>query len=349
MDRLKKTLPSWSTHNFHKKWDSWNITLLFEEGDKDTLIMHIDFSAVFDIIQKEAITCEIPPHAMQLVIVVSTNPRDVDGKRIWDNESWHFWGEKSDGELESNYYFYYEALSHINEDKRKAAHKNSGGSDASYTSFNYVALSDGCGEQFKQRRIALMISFLCKQFNIRYFKHVWACTANFKCIVDSQGQTTKLCLYRHIRNDNFKDKSMHTAYDVVRVLTNHMPDPRGKGLRDDQREMMTITNRHQRYLIDKRHQDVIDDPEGVIFTDFAVKQWWSSALDGIKSMSSVEASYEDLDSVAKDVPIGTRRTIVACDYACFCLHCRSKYKMDTLSRNNLQLCPNFQTTNPRRR
>ncbi len=105
MDRLKKTLPSWSTHNFHKKWDYWNRTLLFEEGDKDTLIMHIDFSAVFDIIQKEAITYEIPPHAMQLVIVVSTNPSDVDGKRIWDNESWHFWGEKSDGELEYNYYF----------------------------------------------------------------------------------------------------------------------------------------------------------------------------------------------------------------------------------------------------
>lgn len=93
------------------------------------------------------------------------NRLDTQDEWIWNDHSRRFWAEKSDGE-ESIYCLYYEALSHaiqLYEKQRKTAcyakQANAGGVAADpYKSYNYITLSNGCGEQFKQRRIALIVS-----------------------------------------------------------------------------------------------------------------------------------------------------------------------------------------------
>ena len=103
-----------------------------------------------------------------------------------------------------------------------------------------------------------------------------------------------------------------------------MPEPAGKSKPLHKRDMLTITARHQAYLIDKSHLSSVDsnDPN-IILTDLRTEDWNSSNLVGIKNMSSVE-SFREL-SVAKNAPIRTSRDVWTTTYECFCLWCRTKW------------------------
>ena len=80
-----------------------------------------------------------------------------------------------------------------------------------------------------------------------------------------------------------------------------------------------------------------------MYSDFRNKQWYSSALKGIRELSSVEISLEESEN--KDVGLGTKRQIQTSKYECFCTYCRNKYAFtDSNIRLNLTICPNHEIT-----
>ena len=65
---------------------------------------------------------------------------------------------------------------------------------------------------------------------------------------------------------------MLDAYHAYQASANYMPIFCGGEIADNKRDVMTITKRYLRYLIDEKHKGNVDVQD----TDFVNKQWYST-------------------------------------------------------------------------
>ena len=239
-----------------------------------------DFSATLDINPQDKLNSAISAHAIQNVAIYSLMPNTREyknsagiliRKRFIHNIGFNYWAS-GNYTLSNNYYFHYVCLKWTI--KYLIAKF---GADAVR---RLVGYTDGCPDQYKSRRNAIMVARVCDELGLDEYLHYFAPTASFKTNVDAFGGDTKTFIAKGERRENFRCK---TAEDVYLECKNNMPQPRK--VSDENRELENCDERIQVYLVDIKDatEDHLNDPF-VIVTDSINDSWDSTELRGIKSV-----------------------------------------------------------------
>jgi hypothetical protein len=143
-----------------------------------------------------------------------------------------------------------------------------------------VGYTDGCPDQYKSRRNAVMVARLCDELGLEEYLHHFAPTASFKTNVDAFGGDTKFYVTKQERRELFR---CQTAEDVYLQCRDGMPQPRI--VNDENRELENCDERIQVYLVDVKYatEAHLNDPN-VIITNSVEESWDASELRGIKSI-----------------------------------------------------------------
>ena len=108
--------------------------------------------------------------------------------------------------------------------------------------------TDGCAVQYKSRRNAYFVAALAKDYNV-VVTHNYAPTASFKTMEDGQGNITK-AFYRKLERSEEEGTRCPTSYDLFKLFTSkYKMAP--EAVDDMQRNLMTITSRHHRFVVGK--------------------------------------------------------------------------------------------------
>jgi hypothetical protein len=294
-------------HNWEMKWDAHQRKLLMTTySPEDTLVCLTDFSATLDLFGQHRLTCEIANHAIQDVFAVISNREVVHhstrGFPILKQkvESWHFWGEQREHQIDANYHYHNACLDHIIVHEKAEFLKR--GKELKHVCIS----SDGCGEQYKSRRNAWKIKELAKRHGLVSAVHTCAPTACFKGCVDALGYDPKFWYNREEKHNNIRAADAVSLYKCIIGYQGNDPMPSPKQLaNDDRRQPMTLTARHHRFVID-RSWDLGELP-GVIYTDFATEGVDCKELKGIMSLKQFRSTPDD--------------TLFTRTYSCFCSNC----------------------------
>ena len=243
-----------------------------------------DFSATLDIHPQDQLNCAISAHAIQNVMIFSLNPvhkviTNKSGltsiKRFITNIGFNFWAS-ANYSLSNNYYFHNKcliwAIRYL---------KTKFGQDAVK---HLVGYTDGCPDQYKSRKNAVMVGRLCDEEGLDVYLHHFAPTASFKTIVDAFGSDTKTYIAAGERRETFRCRH---AEDVFKECRDGMPQPRI--LSDTARELETCDQRIQVYLVDIKDatEEHHKDPN-VIITNSAEEAWDATDIKGVKSIYALK-------------------------------------------------------------
>ena len=75
-----------------------------------------------------------------------------------------------------------------------------------------VGYTDGCPDQYKSRRNAIMVARVCDELGLDEYLHHFAPTASFKTNVDAFGGDTKTFIAKGERRENFRCKTAEDVY-----------------------------------------------------------------------------------------------------------------------------------------
>jgi hypothetical protein len=103
-------------HYWAKQWDKMQRSYLLVNIDDDNIVIQTDFSAQMDLTQSHNMTNCQYVHGLQDVFLVSHSmfsDEGSDGSRYHLNDAWHFWGHKSEDELQSNVHYHYKCMDEI--------------------------------------------------------------------------------------------------------------------------------------------------------------------------------------------------------------------------------------------
>lgn len=291
-------------HMWDDNWNTHARQLCLNNSDEKTLNVMCDYSALLSHMVQDNQNSAVPARSNQGVFLCSHSPKMVPSrtgalKRIQENDCWHFWSAVG-GTLETNSYQHMESMLHL------------------MKHYEYLELeklnvfTDGCGEQYKNRRNAWLIAWLAFILRI-IIAHLYAPTATFKTLVDGQGDVTK-AKYRDLENKEVEGTRCPTTWHLFKLFTSKYPMTPQK-VEDADKQPMTITRRYHRFLVDiadatpemtKRAEEI----GGVIITDYIAKRWDAPKLKKLKSLFALYAAVED----------GAPK-LFSRDHACFCIEC----------------------------
>jgi hypothetical protein len=192
-------------------------------------------------------------------------------KRLISSIGFNYWAS-GNYTLSNNYYFHYKCLRWTIEYLT-----NRFGTEATKYLVGYT---DGCPDQYKSRRNAIMVARLCDELGLEEYLHHFAPTASFKTNVDAFGGDTKSYITKGERRELFR---CQTAEDMYLQCRDGMPQPRI--VSDENRELENCDERIQVYLVDVKDatEGHINDPN-VIVTNSVEESRDASELRGIKSI-----------------------------------------------------------------
>lgn len=291
-------------HMWNDKWNSHARQLCLNKCDVDTMNVMCDYSALLDHLVQDNMNSSVPARSNQGVYLCSHSAKIITLitgalKRIQTNDVWHFWSAVG-GTLEANSYQHMECMLHLTEFYKGLRLKR------------LNVFTDGCGEQYKNRRVAWLIAWLAYLLGI-IIGHFYAPTATFKTLVDGQGDVTKSG-YRELEKKEVEGTRCPTTWDLFKLFTSKYPMT-PKHVEDKNKQTMTITNRYHRFLVDKEDAtpEMIEraNTKGdVIITDYILKRWDAPKLKKIKSLFALHGVVED----------GSPK-LYSREHACFCSKC----------------------------
>lgn len=291
-------------HEWNIKWNAHARTICVNTSKADVLTLMTDFSAVLDHDVQDRLNTAIPCRSNQCIFLATHSPRIVElqnevQKRVQENDVWHFWSAQG-GALDTNAHYHSVCTRHILD-------------EYSFLNLRRVNIfTDGCGEQYKSRRAAYFVGALAEERNM-VVTHNYAPTASFKTMVDGQGNVTK-AFYRKLERSEEEGTRCPTTYDLFKLFTSKYPlTP--DFVDDVNRNPMTVTRRHHRFLVDKSNATPemmmrAETQKDVIITDIITERWDAPPLNGIKSVFSLIAAAVD----------GKVR-LFSRPHTCFCSNC----------------------------
>lgn len=283
MKKISVTAGSVMKHIWQSRWGSHMRRFDYNTFTEGMVRYKADFSATLDIHPQDQLNCAIAAHAIQNVMIFSLCPFEKDivnksglpcVKRFLKNIGFNFWAS-ANYSLSNNYYFHYKclvwAIRYL---------KTRFGDDA----VKYlVGYTDGCPDQYKSRRNAVMVGTLCDEEGLEEYLHHFAPTASFKTNVDAFGSDTKTYIATGERRETFRC----TNAEEVFMQCRNMPPPRLAS--DSNRELESCDERIQVYLVDIKDATAAHhrDPY-VIITNSADEAWDASDMKGIKSIYALK-------------------------------------------------------------
>lgn len=143
---LKKAIP----HRWDDQWGAHARQLYLNTSDDKTATIMTDFAALTEHGVQDAMNTTVLARSNQSVLLVSHSPRHIplsNGimKRVQENDVWHFWSAVG-GTLETNSYHHRVVIVHTM-------------THYSYLNIErWIVFTDGCAEQYKNRRIAWLLA-----------------------------------------------------------------------------------------------------------------------------------------------------------------------------------------------
>ena len=213
---LKALLYKYIPHLWQNRNDDFMRKLLLENGfDRNTVIIHSDFSAVLALLSQNSECCHHPSNSIQDVFVVSY--LNDDGDVV--NDAYHFWGQPKKEpreKLRSNTAYHNGSLRHIIHLLKATVFVG----DRHLKEVR--VLTDGCGGQYKNISNIFAMTDYCDDFDLEFLIHTYAPTSNFKCCCDACGADTK----RWYRKEEMRETNRcSTALECFLFLANKMPQP----------------------------------------------------------------------------------------------------------------------------
>ena len=311
MENIPKTAVPVMKHLWESWWGSHQRRFDYNTFTPGMVRYKADFSATLDINPQDKLNSAISAHAIQNVMIFSLMPeiRTVQnkqgltfGERFIKNIGFNFWAS-SNYTLSNNYYFHYKCPQWAIEYLQRRFGKEEIKSLVGYT--------DGCPDQYKSRRNALIVGEFCDKNDLEEYIHVFAPTASFKTNVDAFGSDTKTYITVGERRETFRCPA---AEDVYRQCK-EMLQPRIAT--DLNRELENCDERIQAYLVDVKDATAMHhiDPN-VIITNSVEESWDASELRGIKKIYALRG-YKG-GSMENKCDVQMR------NHPCFCGDCRAR-------------------------
>lgn len=298
MQKIADTAGNVIKHIWQSRWGSFMRRYDYNTFTAGMVRYKADFSATMDINPQDKLNCAISAHAIQNVMIFSLNPsfrtlinetNMSSQKRFITNIGFNFWAS-GNYSLSNNYYFHNKCLiwsirylkSRFGEEAVK----------------RMVGYTDGCPDQYKSRRNAVMVGRLCDEEGLEEYLHYFAPTASFKTNIDAFGSDTKTYIAKGERRETFRCLN---AEDVFKQCRDSMPQPRI--VSDANRELENCDERIQVYLVDIK--DATDSHKAdpyVIITNSAEESWDANEIKGIKSIFALKGVKGGTDGKQTFIP-----------------------------------------------
>lgn len=291
MQKIADTAGNVIKHLWQSRWGSHMRRYDYNTFAPGMVRYKSDFSATLDIHPQDQLNCAISAHAIQNVMIFSLNPvyRQVTNKlgltctkRFITNIGFNFWAS-GNYSLSNNYYFHNKCLVWAIRYLKSTYGEN--------MVKHLIGYTDGCPDQYKSRKNAVMVGRLCDEEGLDEYLHHFAPTASFKTNVDAFGSDTKSYIAAGERREVFR---CNNAEDVFNECRENMPQPRI--VSDSNRELESCDQRIQVYLVDvkdataKHHADPY-----VIVTNSAEESWDATDIKGVKSIFALKGKRGNTD------------------------------------------------------
>jgi hypothetical protein len=302
--------------------------------DTNTRAIAFDFASTMDIIQKVSLTCTHAGHAYILVVFVTGyKGDDENGERMYNTTCFYFWGGRSKGEVEKNYYFTVNAIEKVisvTEAKRKREYDAlpstellSGGVQMNiekmpFLKGNYVLMSDGCGAENKNAA-AVHGAISCLPHSSKLNVNIqwqFACTNGFKGPWDGMGNQPKKDIRKEIILNRPGRLLIREPYDCYR-FSKEKRQPEPKTATD--RRMYSIDEIVHFFVIDDKHKGEVDpNDKNILLFDMRGCGWAARFSGKIKSLQSFDTNRNRAVGFASNEK---SEIVVGAFNNCNCNHC----------------------------